>query len=539
MASVYKQRKYRPIPDNAEIVRRRGGKIARWVDGRGTRQEAPLSEDGIQIVLESGPYWGKYRDHNGVVKRRSTGCRDRQSAEKKLQDWLTEADRLDSCLITTAQIDAKQHAKRPIKDHRQNYKEHLKYKTVRGRRVSPDHVKNVNRVLKRLITECKFTRLGDINRDAVTRWMNRQEDEGDMSGRTINTYRSAIVAFCRWAVREGRLINSPLEGLDTADESETKRNRRALNEIEVGRLLASVRARPLRDAMMIRTGPRKGQLGAKLKPSMRKRLIEVGDKRYLIDLVMLYTGLRRIEVERLIVSDLHLNAVVPFVALKRSTTKNARESKMPLRKDLVPLLLDWIAHKLPGTNLFDIPRNYVKVLDLDLEFAGIPKEDGKKRTIDVHSLRHTFASELERAGISPQMIKRLMRHSGDVTDRYLHTSLREVSDAIEKLPDYFRLSESQANWATGTDDIVAQNGDLKSMPISMPKYAQKYAQNQSLPDNACQDKTDSSDFAGLVSGENKEACQCLTSPVEKRPMRFELTTSSLGSWHSTTELRPL
>jgi integrase len=173
--------------------------------------------------------------------------------------------------------------------------------------------------------------------------------------------------------------------------------------------------------MTIRTGKRKGQLAAKLKPTIRKRLIQVGHERYLIDLLMLYTGLRRIEVERLIVSDLHLDAVMPYIDLKRSTSKNAKESRMPIRQDIVPLLKEWTAHKLAGARLFNIPREYVKILDLDLEAADIPKTDAQKRTIDVHSLCHTFGTELERAGVAPQMIKRLMRHEEDVTDRYLHT----------------------------------------------------------------------------------------------------------------------
>ena len=413
MGTLYKQRKYKPIPENAEIIRRRTGKVARWTDGRGTKKEAPLSDDGAQIILETGPWWGKYRDHNGIVKRRSTGCQDKQCADSKLNAWILEDQQIDSKLVRPEEIDAKQHAQKPIKQHRKDYTEALKYKTTRGRRTSPAHVDNTKRCLKRIIKECKFTRLIDINKDALQRWMNQQEDKGKMSGRTINTYRVAAVAFCRWAVREGRLINNPLEGLGTADQSETKRNRRTLTAQDMGLLLLSTRARPLIAAMTIRTGSRKGQFTGKVKKPVKKQLVQLGHERYLINLLMLYTGLRRIEVERLVVSDLHLNCLIPYIDLKRSTTKNAKECQMPLRKDLVPLLSDWIASKLPGAKLFNIPRDYVKVLNLDLKVAGIKKTDAMKRTFDVHSYRHQFASELQRAGISGQMIKALMRHSED------------------------------------------------------------------------------------------------------------------------------
>jgi len=205
MASLYKQKKYKPIPKNAEIIRRRNNKVARWVDGRGARKEAPLSEDGKQIIVESGPYWGKYRDHNGIVKRRSTGCKDRQCAEKKLTDWILEDQRVDSKLTTPVEIEAKQHAKRSIDEHLEAYSEFLKHKTTRGRRTNPVHAANVKSQIEKIIADCHFVRIINISRSAVEKWMHQEESKGESSGKTINNYRSAIMAFCRWAVSEQRL----------------------------------------------------------------------------------------------------------------------------------------------------------------------------------------------------------------------------------------------------------------------------------------------------------------------------------------------
>ncbi len=114
-----------------------------------------------------------------------------------------------------------------------------------------------------------------------------------------------------------------------------------------------------------------------------------------------------------------------------------------------------------------VGQTNVTSLDHDLAIAGIPKTDEKKRTFDVHCFRHQFATELQNAGVSSQMIKTLMRHSEDsVTDRYLHANLKEKSEAIELLPDYMALAAPAI--ARGTDD-TPENGDLKSMPNSMPK----------------------------------------------------------------------
>src|SRR2546422_915816 len=86
--------------------------------------------------------------------------------------------------------------------------------------------------------------------------------------------------------------------------------------------------------------------------------------------------------------------------------KNRKGSKIPLRSDLVDDLRAWLERKLraiqkqaerkrepipvrlrPDTTLFDVPDCLVRILDRDLELAGIPKHDERGRTVDVHSLR--------------------------------------------------------------------------------------------------------------------------------------------------------
>jgi hypothetical protein len=42
--------------------------------------------------------------------------------------------------------------------------------------------------------------------------------------------------------------------------------------------------------------------------------------------------------------------------------------------------------------LFSVPRNLIKSFNLDLSAAGIPKEDERGRTVDLHALRHTFGT---------------------------------------------------------------------------------------------------------------------------------------------------
>ena len=196
----------------------------------------------------------------------------------------------------------------------------------------------------------------DVTRTVISRWMNRQESENAMSGRTVNTYRAAIVSFCGWAVGEGRLNSNPLDGLYTADETEKSRQRRPLEPAEIARVLEVARARPLNDAMMIRIGPRAGTMTARVKPERRERLIRLGWERVLMYEVMIYTGLRRGELASLKVGDLHLDGDRPFIDLPAKGSKSAKGSQISLKKALAGELKRWAAKKCrrPGSSQYPV-----------------------------------------------------------------------------------------------------------------------------------------------------------------------------------------
>ena len=93
--------------------------------------------------------------------------------------------------------------------------------------------------------------------------------------------------------------------------------------------------------------------------------------------------------------------------------------------------------------------------------------DEADRPRNYHSLRHTFVSNLARAGVSAKVAMDLARHS-DINltlRRYTHTLLPERASAIDALPDLTGGQlEQHAQQATGTCDIGPD-----SLPISLPK----------------------------------------------------------------------
>ena len=162
-----------------------------------------------------------------------------------LADLVKRAEHVKAGIVTPQQARTADHSDAPLSEHIAAYMEHLRAKTVRGKRVSEKHRYNVRLKLERLVEECGYAWLRDITRGSMEKWMNRAEASG-MGARTRNTYRSSIVAFCNWCVETDRLIANPLEKLCKADvRSDRRRTRRALTEDELRRLLKAARMRPV------------------------------------------------------------------------------------------------------------------------------------------------------------------------------------------------------------------------------------------------------------------------------------------------------
>ena len=455
MATIYKKKYPIPMPEGAEIITRRGKKLARWASGKGQVRIAPLLDDG-RIQFVSDCWYVRYRDTSHRMRRKSTGCRDRQAAEKVMADILADVEKVKAGVMSREEMTAASHLDTPLGKHTKAYLAELTVKTVRGRRVSSRHVRHVREHLDRVVTECRFRSLKDINRQVVQRWMDkvarmpRDKDDPEsspLSARTINMHRTAIVAFCNWCVIEGRLPANPLAGLPKVEETEPARKRRPLTEDEITRLLDAAQERSLRDALTIRRGKNKGKLLAKVSDKERRRLKRVGQERSLVYKFMMLTGLRRGEVATLTISALHLDEDSPYVHVDARHAKSGRAATLPLRGDLADDLRKHVARLgkasggevPPHARLFDIDwRNLLRTFNLDLAAAGIAKRDAQGRTVDVHSLRHTFATLLARNGVSPSVAQKLMRHS-DIRltmNLYTHLDLADTAGAVAALPAF-------------------------------------------------------------------------------------------------------
>ena len=150
-------------------------------------------------------------------------------------------------------------------------------------------------------------------------------------------------------------------------------------------------------------------------------------------LVAANTGLRSSELASLTPQSFKLNAAQPVVHCRAGYTKNGNEAELPLRQDMAATLSDWLAGKPAGERVWPgkwaSDRRSGEMLRIDMTAANLEYEDDRGRVADFHALRHTFISNLARAGVHPRNAQALARHSTiDLTMHvYTHVSMHDLS----------------------------------------------------------------------------------------------------------------
>jgi integrase len=145
---------------------------------------------------------------------------------------------------------------------------------------------------------------------------------------------------------------------------------------------------------------------------------------------LVLTGLRRGELEAMEVRHLALDGDRPHLTLPGALTKNGEETRLPLLADLAYDLRAWLQGTgRKGTDrVFRVPKELIKILKRDLKASGIPYRDERGRTLDVHALRHTTATILSRAKVSPRVAQQFMRHSDIKLTMQTYTDSRHLDE---------------------------------------------------------------------------------------------------------------
>ena len=498
MGSLRRKSYTRPLPVNAELFTKKGEQFARWKDANGKKHTAATAtgKDGsVKIIIRSGKWLAKFRDENGAIQEVSTGCRDKQAASAALVELERRAERIRSGVLTASEDAIARHSTAPIAEHFDTYREHRV-----ARELNAVRIKNADSRLKRLADECGFRKLSDLTGEAMSQWLGLQLELG-MGPGTRNEYLKEVVTFGNWCVRTGRLNLNPFASIPRANaKADCRRKRRALDEQELEKLLYVARWRPLAEygRETVPLAPNDSSKRSKWKkapitldtlegsvklarqrlmdnPDFARKLDQRGRERALVYRTLVLTGLRRGELASLTVGAIALDETSPYAILAAGDEKNRKGSEIPLRADLVAELREWIADKrkaFSGSSdefsqqpLFSVPASLLKVLNRDLAAAGIPKTDSRGRTVDVHAMRMTLATMLNKSGVAPRTAQEIMRHS-DIRltmENYTDARLLNVSGALDSLPELAASSTVEDHL-----EVVQVTGTAGALPPILP-----------------------------------------------------------------------
>jgi len=297
---------------------------------------------------------------------------------------------------------------------------------------SERHLHDMERILRRLFSECGWLTWADVSLDRLEQYLRGRTAEG-RSARTRNLCLARFKQFCRWL--DDRELVTPLRGLGRIgflnERADRRKQRRALTAEELVRLFDAARRRPLLEAQRLNRGGR-----PKLKPETVAMLNRQGEARALVYELAYQTGLRRKELAAVCVRDLDLGER-PRVTLPAEKTKNRQAASLPLRADMAERLRRFIAERglRPADAVFLVPT--LRVFYGDCKLAGIALTDESGRSVDFHSMRTTLSTHLLAAGTPVRTAMEILRHSrASLTlETYMDARLLDTRGAVDALPD--------------------------------------------------------------------------------------------------------
>lgn len=398
---------------------------------------------GQRVKSKSKKWWGRFRD-DGIEKRVPLAT-DKAAAQAMLTELIRKAERRAAGV--TDRFD--EHRKRPVEEHLNDFEKHL-----RAKGVSDEQVKLVGYRARRIFENCKAALIGDLSASRVQTYLADLRTDG-ASMQTSNHYLRAVKQFTRWLVRDRRAGDDPLAFIAMLNVAIDRRHdRRPISEEELKAIVNTANA---------------GPVVLKMK----------GPDRAMLYMVAAYTRLRASELSSLTPASFDLDGHPPTVTVQAGYSKHRRRDVLPLHDSLVTLLRSWLAAKCASKPVW--PGNWArnkaagKMLQCDLERAGIQYRDEGGLYRDFHALRHTFITNMVKSGVSPKTAQTLARHSTIDLTMNVYTSLTvlEQASALASLPPVPSFSgpesATRAFKATGTDGP-------KKVPPVVPSGAENGAE---------------------------------------------------------------
>jgi integrase len=398
-------------------------------------------------------WYFRFTDADGVKVERK-GCPDRRETERMAFEAEVEAARLRSGSLDPRDLRATKEGRRPVATHLDDFRTFLLAKGGTDKHADLTHDR-CRRVVALVAGASLATidptrsapkaererarsvvsgmvgsmRLADLTPASVQSALAALKN-GGRSLATCNHHRAAIRGFSRWACRDGRSLQDQLAGVSGYNAKEDRRHdRRTLGLDELRRLIEVTHHGKIYREM---TGP----------------------DRAICYRLAVATGLRFGEIASMSRVSFAVDGPEnPTVVVRAAYTKNGDPATLPLPIDLAEDLRAWLAGRSGEGPSFRLPDRGADMLKLDLAVAGIPYRDATGLVFDFHALRCQCATLLDRAGVTPRVVQKTMRHSTlELTGKYTRPRAVDIEQAAGSLPSLRPgHPRSEANRATGTD----------------------------------------------------------------------------------------
>jgi integrase/recombinase XerD len=361
--------------------------------------------------IKGRPNWSvSWNDASGRRRLRSTGTTDRKLAER-IASRIEETE----LLAREGFVDPRAErfaigARTPLLEHVEKFVTYL-----RDKGSTESHAKDRASQLQRLLAVMKVERVAQITPAKVQSGLAELRRTRDLSATTVNRHMVALKGLTRWLVREGLLPSDPIVGLSKLNQDADRRHvRRALTQVEAAALVAAAERGP-------------------------KLLGLEGRDRAMLYGLALGTGFRASELASLTPESFKLDHDPPVVIARAGYTKNRTEAVQPIRRDLAELVRGWLQGKVAGQPVFKVKSLHWrtwKMMKVDLKAAGVAPVDEDGRVADFHALRHSYITEIVRAGASVKEAQTLARHkTPELTFRvYAHARLHDLTRTLEAMP---------------------------------------------------------------------------------------------------------
>jgi integrase len=357
-------------------------------------------------------------------RHKRTGFESKQASKDLAAKLEKEAREIREGLVDPKKIAHRDAARQPISSHVTAW-----LNSLAAENATPKHVRLHSTRVRRLLALAGVTSLSDLSVERIQGALAKLRAEG-LSLTTLNHYRTAVKVFVAWCAMTDRLRENCLAGKKLASynaEADPRHQRRTISLEELQRLIDAAHKGP-------------------------KVLGVSGPARSVLYRLTVATGLRYSEAAS--ITPEWVNLRDQTVTVQARYTKNGKPETFTVPSDLVNDLRPLVDAAAPGMPVFRLQSGRgAKMLRFDLEMANIPYRDGAGFVFDFHSLRCQTATLADRAGVSPRVVQRLMRHSSlELTDRYTRPRAVDIEAAARSIPSLRPTDDRPESLrATGTD----------------------------------------------------------------------------------------